>query len=547
MKLLPKLICLFIVFYVKNFHAQTSTFSNTTVAACDTWNSGGAFGVFTRNISVSGLPTGGLTSGGTVLRQINLQLGNSSCTGNLSSYQLRLTNPSGTNYTFSTQLATTTASIWVNMKFRGDAALERLKDYTTTVQNSYFPHNIGYYKTETTGGLATFNDGSNPNGTWVFSISETTVSEVSFEKIELVFGPAITVVDYTSTTSNDDCSGAICIDGLNVVRGTNNGFSSPDANYPGNTVNSCSWNGANNNSAWYSFYASGSSAYLTISGLMNTSSSGSSDMQPIILTAPSSCSAPTVVPTGGCPDDASINNTSYITSNGGGVSTAANVYVNGITDNCEFNLSGLTTNQKYYLYIDGNGGAASSFYIEMVSGAVNCSIILSPEFLSFDARVVQKRVELKWDVANDESSQYTVQRSIDGIIWDNIEVFNTNLISKNSFLVYDQNPLNGISYYRVQKNGQDGKLSFSDLRVVDFVSDKSFGIYPNPASDFLFINGLKEESNNITIYDLKGSVVKAIQLTNGDNKLAIDFLRQGVYFVKIMDSKNTETYKLLKF
>jgi hypothetical protein len=71
------------------------TFSNTTVAACNTWDSGNTYTGFQRTIAVSGL-SNPLSSSGKVLKQVNLQLGSPACLGNLSTYYARLISPSGT-------------------------------------------------------------------------------------------------------------------------------------------------------------------------------------------------------------------------------------------------------------------------------------------------------------------------------------------------------------------------------------------------------------------------------------------------------------------
>ncbi|MFN9109764.1 MAG: hypothetical protein ACK5XN_06815, partial [Bacteroidota bacterium] len=187
--------------------AQVQVFSNTTVAACDAWNSNNSFATaLSRPVAVSGLPSG------SVLREVRVRLGNSTCRGNLSSYVLRLTNPQGAQVTIANGLTSTTSSLWVDMKFRDDISLERLKEYPgVTVQASYYPHSIGYYALETDGSFANVNTGADPNGSWNFEIIENTTTEVSFEKVELVFGPAIAVRDVTSCSSNNFCSGASCI------------------------------------------------------------------------------------------------------------------------------------------------------------------------------------------------------------------------------------------------------------------------------------------------------------------------------------------------
>jgi hypothetical protein len=371
------------------------TFSNTIVSTCDSWNSGNVYTGFTKTIAVSGLPNP-LSSVGTVLKQINIQLGNSTCKGNLSTYRARLVAPDGTTFidifgsNTPSYYTSSITSQWMNVKFRDDSSLERINDYTTTVKGAYWPFSIGYYRVNVANSFGTFN-GLNPNGNWTLQIAENTISEVSFERVDLIFGTPIDVNDVTGSSLNNFCEDKTCLDTKRVVRGTNDGYSANDPNFPGNSVGSCSWNGANNNSGWYAFKASSTTAYLTVSGMLNSSTPGSSDMQPIVVSrSGSDCSSGIFsVPSGGCPDDqdlgGGVNNHSYHTSLGGGVSAWNNVYTSGITANAEFNLSGLTIGSTYYLYIDGNGNAASSFYIE-INAAEDCCSPLSPNLAAADTQ-----------------------------------------------------------------------------------------------------------------------------------------------------------------
>lgn len=380
------LVCSWVCFFsfpCVSLLAQDAVFTNNTTTACSDDISGAAAGGYVnfRTVTVSGLPTS-LSCGGTVLKQVNIRMGSPSCKGNLSTYKARLISPSGgiiqlfgDSTAGGSGFTGSGTSMWMDIKLRDDPALERVSEYTNTVQQNYFPYSIGYYRT-TSNHAFSFVNGTNPNGNWVLQIAENTSSEVSFQKIDLIFGAKTSVKDITSCSGdNNFCAGSTCLGGEDIVRVNNNGYSQNDPAYMGNTVDGCGWNGANNNSAWLHFFASGTTAKITLSGLKAAASSGSSDQQAIVLVAPASCATiPTLVATGGCPDDESLNNMAYLSSNGGGVTTAGNVYSNGITANCEFNLSGLTPGQKYYLYIDGNGGNASHLYVEMVSGAQSCNL-----------------------------------------------------------------------------------------------------------------------------------------------------------------------------
>ncbi|MBU3715198.1 MAG: hypothetical protein FGM46_09690, partial [Ferruginibacter sp.] len=396
-----------LIFFGVNVKSQISVFSNTTVEACNSWNSSNNWASSLRkNIAVTGLPATGLSASGTVLREVRVRLGNSNCEGDLSSYQLRLSNPQGVQVLLTNQLTTTGSSLWVDMKFRDDIALERLKEYPSiTVQASYFPHSIGYYAIENDGDFNNFLTAANPNGNWLFEIIENETSEVSFEKVELVFGPSINVRDVTSCSNNNKCSGAACIYN-GVFRGNNsppNYFPVPATEYPGNTVSGCSWNGQNNNAAYFSFTPTSTTARITISGMLNSTLPTSADMQPIVLKANGNCLKPNVVPTGGCPKDQTINNRSYSSDvsinpapNTGGKSTGT-IYANGISDNCEFNLSGLTVGETYFLYVDGNGGQSSFFYIEVENGvSTPCDFCCTPITLSGPTSICSGAAPVKY-------------------------------------------------------------------------------------------------------------------------------------------------------
>lgn len=68
-------------------------------------------------------------------------------------------------------------------------------------------------------------------------------------------------------------------------------------------------------------------------------------------------------------------------------------------------------------------------------------------------------------------------------------------------------------------------------------------IYPNPTSDFISVSGISNEYS-ITIFDLNGRMI--YQNTPSDNKVDISFLPKGIYFVKLISSKEFSIHKVLK-
>lgn len=525
------------------------TFSNTTVSACNAWDSGNAYPGLAKTIAVSGLPTPlGTGAGQVVLKQVNIQLGTTACKGNLSTYSARLVSPSGTIIQLFTTFTSTATSQWINIKYRDNASLERIQDYATTVKQNYWPFSIGYYRTETAGAFAAVN-GENPNGNWSLQIIENTTSEVSFERVDLVFGTAIQVTDISGSTANDVCSGAQCVDNQSVAVGTNNGYTSPDPNYPGNTFGGCSWNGNNNNSAWFQFTASATTAYLTVSGITNSAGATSSDTQLLIARRTGDCSTGSwlSVPSGGCPDDEAINNASYLTTNGG-VTTPGNVYSNGISANAEFNLTGLTVGATYYLYIDGNGGTASTFYIEAVSGCQNCFVPLPVELLYFDATLEDRVVQLNWSTSSERNNDYfVIERSADLTNWTFVDQIDGagNSSQTLSYHTTDFSPIGGLSYYRLKQVDTDGAETISETRSV--LNVNQFLVSPNPGTNEIHLSGLaKSGETEVRIMNAFGQVVALYQVNDATATLDITSISNGVYFICVEERDPIKFLKISK-
>jgi hypothetical protein len=519
---------------------SNNSFINSTSAACGSWGSSStASECLTRLITVSGIGTLNTTSN--VLKQINLSLGSGSCTRNLSTYDFTLTSPSGTVYNFITDFSGTSTGVWVNIKFRDHVALEKVKEYS--VPGNWFPYSIGYYAVDSDNSFASTFNSQNANGTWTFTMCEQSnvANNIAFNSVELVFGSKIQTNDVTSSSANNECSSAVCIGSDGVITiGTNNIYSSTDPNYPGNVVDGCDWNAANNNSAWFYFTASSTSAKINLSGIHNGASQ--IETQPIVFMRSGGCNSGTfTVPLGGCPNDETYNNSSYI-----GAQSAGSPYTAGISGNAEFNLTGLTTGQRYYLYVDGYGSAASTFYIEVPNGCETCNTPLPIELVSFQAKLENKSTLITWQTASERNNDYfTIERSANGTEWEVLESvkgagFSNELLS---YQTYDPYPLKGISYYRLKQTDYDGKFTYSTMETIS--NTAGVMVLPNPGSGLFFVSGLSErKESEIIVQDITGKEIIKIH-SDGLQSQAIDLTQHpgGIYFVTI---NSEETIRIIK-
>ncbi len=74
-----------------------------------------------------------------------------------------------------------------------------------------------------------------------------------------------------------------------------------------------------------------------------------------------------------------------------------------------------------------------------------------------------------------------------------------------------------------------------------------FSVFPNPASDKVFVLGPKESDNfQVNILDITGKVVKSENMNNANKRsVEISDLTRGVYMLQIQDGNHLEVHKLV--
>lgn len=96
-------------------------------------------------------------------------------------------------------------------------------------------------------------------------------------------------------------------------------------------------------------------------------------------------------------------------------------------------------------------------------------------------------------------------------------------------------------------------LTFTDIELgsaptpVDKVEDLGFSVYPNPATDELNVQLLREASD-LSIYNVAGALVLHKSLSPSDRlvRLNVSALKSGMYILKLKTNSGTGEYKFLK-
>ena len=188
-------------------------------------------------------------------------------------------------------------------------------------------------------------------------------------------------------------------------------------------------------------------------------------------------------------------------------------------------------------------------------------VALPIELISFRAKYTGKNtVSLKWSTASETNNDYfQVERSADGIVFT--PILNVNGAgSSTKTLTYstsDNEPLAGISYYRLKQVDYDGQFSYSEIVSVEIHNlneDFKFNAFPNPSngSDLKFnLKAKRGETIDLVINDMSGKENFHKQFNVEDDRETLYVLDQnlilkpGVYFISVTGSTNSIREKLV--
>lgn len=178
------------------------------------------------------------------------------------------------------------------------------------------------------------------------------------------------------------------------------------------------------------------------------------------------------------------------------------------------------------------------------------------ELLSFTGQKFDKVTKLEWITSTEiNNDRFTVERSIDGIHFEPIATVKGagNSNSAIKYEVLDENPLNGINYYRLKQTDYDGAFSYSlNIVAINYSNDAFLvQVYPNPFNQKINVNltGIDDEEAQISIYDIAGKQIYRQSINNAGNTFQIELesnIPNGVYFMTVQVANTIKHIKIIK-
>jgi Secretion system C-terminal sorting domain len=163
---------------------------------------------------------------------------------------------------------------------------------------------------------------------------------------------------------------------------------------------------------------------------------------------------------------------------------------------------------------------------------------------------------LNWKTSQEiNTAFFDIERSNDAIGFKKIgkvnAAGNSNVGIEYSFT--DNNPLQGLNYYRLKQIDIDGKFVYTPARLVlfDKLNAATVKYYPNPTNGILTIELATINSNEIRVVNIcnaTGAVVNQLKIAaNAGSKMQIDLSKyaKGIYFVQVKTATVNSTERII--
>jgi hypothetical protein len=198
------------------------------------------------------------------------------------------------------------------------------------------------------------------------------------------------------------------------------------------------------------------------------------------------------------------------------------------------------------LLVDNYTGSLQPFTLDwtMGSGASLSCVPLPIELLNFSGKLLPNSISLNWSTASEINNDYfTIERSSNGINFNEIAQKDGagTSITTIEYSIIDNNPFNGINYYRLKQTDFDGTSKLSSIIGVEFYKEENLlnNIHPNPTTTDINFDFYSPISGivKVQILDYTGRVVVEENMTVGEGKTSLNAkmgeLAKGIYSLKV--------------
>lgn len=207
-----------------------------------------------------------------------------------------------------------------------------------------------------------------------------------------------------------------------------------------------------------------------------------------------------------------------------------------------------------FLELDGSDGSSLFNFWEATGGrgtleTGNLINSLPVAFTEFTAEARGKdRVDLRWVTsAENDNDFFALQRSANGVSWTHFGQVNGagNAENDNYYYYTDEDPLAGVSYYRLLQTDFDGTTTPSPVERVVLDDATSLVAFPQPADNELIV--VRNEVSHISLFTVAGQKVMdvATDMNSRRHRLNVDNLQAGSYLMTLLLKDGTQESQMV--
>lgn len=183
---------------------------------------------------------------------------------------------------------------------------------------------------------------------------------------------------------------------------------------------------------------------------------------------------------------------------------------------------------------------------------VNVAAPLPLDLLAFNVnKIKETQAEINWQVIEAPTGvTFTIERSSNAKSFEpigNVNAKANNVNQKADYSFTDKNPLKGGNYYRLKIADDNGKVSYSNVKMLNFSTAAALAVYPNPATSAIYVKADGNLPKMVQLLDLNGRVLQAVTPAAEITTIDMQQLSGGLYLIRVIGQDDkAEIFKIEK-
>lgn len=175
------------------------------------------------------------------------------------------------------------------------------------------------------------------------------------------------------------------------------------------------------------------------------------------------------------------------------------------------------------------------------------------DLVSFNASLINNTVNLVWSTVDEINVDgFDVERSNNARDFSSIgKIAANNSVSYNNYSYIDQQPLSGVSYYRLKMIDKDGTFKYSNIVSMNNIiaTASNLSVYPNPVINSFTLTHEKAVNGAVVkVVTIDGRAIFVQSIATGATQSTVDASRlmKGSYLVVLDNNGKISTTQFIK-